>query len=346
MEDVLMIDALIDQVAGRFGLGADKVRQLLGMLTGLMFNQPGGFAGFLDRFKQQGMGDMVQSWMGGGPKQPISPGQVETALGASAIGDMSSKLGMDRGSVTGALSGLLPGVIGSLTEGGKMPTSIPASLAGLIGGGAAAVSGGARAAAAAGGQVVDTASRGIGRWLPWIAIIALALIAFLAFRSCKREVAPVATVPTPATVAAPAITPPAIDLPDAGAALDALVGRTFSADELVKALNLMTIHFETDSARISADSNEILAKAASVIKAAPAGTRIEVGGHTDNTGDAAANMTLSRDRAAAVVTTLVSNGVDAAMLTSQGYGQDKPVADNNTEEGRAKNRRMEFTVLR
>ena len=51
-------------------------------------------------------------------------------------------------------------------------------------------------------------------------------------------------------------------------------------------------------------------------------------------------------RAAAVVTQLVADGVDAQMLTSQGYGQDKPVADNNTEQGRAKNRRMEFTVLR
>jgi outer membrane protein OmpA-like peptidoglycan-associated protein len=171
--------------------------------------------------------------------------------------------------------------------------------------------------------------------LPWIAIIALALIAFFAFRSCKREgaVAPMAAVA------------PSMEMPDAGAALDALMGRTFSADELVKALNLMTIHFDTGSARISADSTALLAKAASVIKKAPAGTRIEVGGHTDNTGDAAANMTLSRERAAAVVAELTRDGVDPANLTSQGYGQDRPVADNTTEAGRAKNRRMEFTVL-
>lgn len=296
-----------------------------------MFNQPGGFAGFLDRFRQQGLGDMVQSWVGGGPNQPIAPGQVENVLGASTIGDMAGKLGTDRGTISGALSSLLPNVVSSLTEGGKIPTSIPASLSGLLGGGAAAAS-----------NVVRTASGGIGRWLPWIAIAALAIIAFLAFRSCKREAVPVATVPTPAT----AIAPPSIDLPDADAALDALLGRTFTADELVGALNLMTIHFDTDSANVSADSRAILTKAASVIKSAPAGTRIEVGGHTDNTGDPAANLTLSRDRAAAVVTQLVADGVDAQMLTSQGYGQDKPVADNNTEAGRAKNRRMEFTVLR
>ena len=75
-----MLESLIEQVAARFGIGADKVRQLLPMLTALMFNQAGGFSGFLDRFRQQGMGDIVQSWVGGGPNQPISPMQVESAL--------------------------------------------------------------------------------------------------------------------------------------------------------------------------------------------------------------------------------------------------------------------------
>jgi outer membrane protein OmpA-like peptidoglycan-associated protein/uncharacterized protein YidB (DUF937 family) len=332
-----MFEGLIDQVAARFGIGPDKVRQLLPLLTGLMFNQSGGFAGFLDRFRQQGLGDIVQSWVGTGPNQPISPTQVESALGTAAISDMAGKVGADRGAVSGVLSGLLPDMVNGLTEGGRIPTSIPASLAGLLGGGAAALGGGARAAAAAGGDVVRTAGGGLGRWLPWIAIIALALIAFLAFRSCSREAAPGAPS---------ASVTPSVDLPDAGAALDALMGRTFNADDLVKALNLMTIHFDTGSARISADSTAMLAKAAGVIKKAPAGTRIEVGGHTDNTGEATANMTLSRDRAAAVVAELVRNGVDPANLTSQGYGQDRPVADNGTEAGRARNRRMEFTVLR
>lgn len=330
-----MFEGLIDQVAARFGIGPDKVRQLLPLLAGLMFNQSGGFAGFLDRFRQQGLGDVVQSWVDTGPNQPISPGQVESALGPSTVNEMASKVGADRNAVSGALSGLLPDMVNGLTEGGRIPTSIPASLAGLLGGGAAALGTGARTAAAAGGEVVRAAGGGMGRWLPWIAIIALALIAFFAFRGCKREAMP----------GTPTAEAPSMSLPDAGAALDALLGRTFSADDLVKALNLMTIHFDTDSARISADSTAMLAKAASVIKKAPAGTRIEVGGHTDNTGDAAANMTLSRERAAAVVAELTRDGVDPANLTSQGYGQDRPVADNATEAGRAKNRRMEFTVL-
>ena len=120
----------------------------------------------------------------------------------------------------------------------------------------------------------------------------------------------------------------------------------FSAADLIKALNLMNIYFETDSAKITADSMEVLQRAADAIKGAPAGTRIEIGGHTDNTGDAASNVTLSQQRADAVMAKLGELGVSSAMLTAKGYGQDKPIADNNTEEGRARNRRIEFNVLK
>lgn len=118
----------------------------------------------------------------------------------------------------------------------------------------------------------------------------------------------------------------------------------YSADDLVKALNLMNVYFDTGSAAITRDSFETLQSAANAIKGAPAGTRIEAGGHTDNTGDAAANMTLSQQRADAVVTKLKELGVADGILTAKGYGQEKPIADNSTEEGRARNRRMEFSV--
>jgi OmpA-OmpF porin, OOP family len=88
----------------------------------------------------------------------------------------------------------------------------------------------------------------------------------------------------------------------------------------------------------------VVQKDADAIKAMPAGTKIEIGGHTDNTGDPNFNTTLSDDRANAVKDELVNLGVDAAMLTAKGYGSEKPIADNNTEEGRLKNRRIEFVV--
>ncbi len=65
-------------------------------------------------------------------------------------------------------------------------------------------------------------------------------------------------------------------------------------------------------------------------------------GYTDNVGDPAANRNLSEQRAAAVVGALTGAGIDASRLKAVGFGQDKPVADNNSEEGRAKNRRVEL----
>jgi len=120
----------------------------------------------------------------------------------------------------------------------------------------------------------------------------------------------------------------------------------FSAGELVQALNLSSIRFDTGSATISRDSDSILATVAEAITAAPTGTRIEVGGHTDSTGDAAANLALSQQRADAVATRLTQLGAPPERLFAKGYGQAEPVADNTTEAGRAMNRRMAFTLLK
>ncbi len=104
------------------------------------------------------------------------------------------------------------------------------------------------------------------------------------------------------------------------------------------------INFAPDSAVITPESEAILVTAAQSILAVP-GVPIEIGGHTDSQGSAAANRTLSDARANAVLQNLVAKGVPAAQLTAVGFGPDRPIADNGTPEGRATNRRIEFTVL-
>ena len=74
--------------------------------------------------------------------------------------------------------------------------------------------------------------------------------------------------------------------------------------------------------------------------------KVEVGGHTDSTGTAAYNMTLSVKRAEAIKDHLVTRGVDPKRLTTKGFGITKPAASNDTKEGRAKNRRVEFTPVK
>ena len=71
---------------------------------------------------------------------------------------------------------------------------------------------------------------------------------------------------------------------------------------------------------------------------------IELSGHTDNVGSEADNLTLSQNRADAVVAYLIQNGIKANRLTAKGYGETMPVATNDTEEGKQLNRRVSFTV--
>jgi len=115
-----------------------------------------------------------------------------------------------------------------------------------------------------------------------------------------------------------------------------------SLEQLIGALNVSIINFRSGSAEIPADAKPILQKAAEVLKKQPTGSVVEIGGYTDNQGNPEANKKLSQSRADAVKSALVGYGVDAAMLKSVGYGDSNPVGDNNTADGRFKNRRIEY----
>lgn len=101
------------------------------------------------------------------------------------------------------------------------------------------------------------------------------------------------------------------------------------------------VSFDTGKATIRPDSAKTLDEAAAALQAV-GGLKVEVGGHTDNVGTPEANQRLSQERAQAVLAALVTRGVKADRMTAKGYGQTTPVADNRTEEGRAKNRRVEL----
>jgi outer membrane protein OmpA-like peptidoglycan-associated protein len=104
--------------------------------------------------------------------------------------------------------------------------------------------------------------------------------------------------------------------------------------------------FPTNGDALLGDSWPILDAVAEVVKANPS-IKIEVAGHTDSTGDAAKNKTLSERRAAAVRQVLVEKlGADAARITSRGWGAEQPIQDNATEDGRAVNRRVEIVLAR
>jgi OOP family OmpA-OmpF porin len=101
------------------------------------------------------------------------------------------------------------------------------------------------------------------------------------------------------------------------------------------------INFDTGKATIRPESRPIVDQIAALMKQ-NAGLRLSVEGHTDNVGTPASNKLLSEQRAKAVMDAVVAAGVPAARLAAVGWGQDRPVADNRSEEGRAKNRRVEI----
>ncbi len=105
------------------------------------------------------------------------------------------------------------------------------------------------------------------------------------------------------------------------------------------------INFDTGRDTIRAESYHVLVEIATVLKAHPELKRIRVEGHTDNVGGRSYNLDLSRRRARAVVRALVQRGIPAGRLVPEGYGFERPVAPNTTALGRAKNRRVEFTIL-
>ena len=109
-------------------------------------------------------------------------------------------------------------------------------------------------------------------------------------------------------------------------------------------INLSTVSFQAGSNSIAGGSADALDQVAQLLHGNPE-KRIRIEGHTDNTGPASVNLRLSQERAQAVSRYLESRNVSAAQLIAKGYGSSQPIADNATESGRARNRRIEISYV-
>lgn len=104
------------------------------------------------------------------------------------------------------------------------------------------------------------------------------------------------------------------------------------------------VQFDTGKATLRPDSDAVLDQVANAIVGNPAILRVEVGGHTDSVGGVPYNQALSQQRAEAVLAALVARGVPAEKLVARGYGIQRPIGSNDTDEGRAQNRRVAFEI--
>lgn len=117
------------------------------------------------------------------------------------------------------------------------------------------------------------------------------------------------------------------------------------SDAKDKVLRLEFVNFETGSSKLTQDSKYQLDDLVSIMKTKD-DFKVEIGGHTDNTGNEDSNLKLSEDRAVIVKEYLVGEGIAGDRIQAKGYGQLLPVASNDTEEGKAQNRRTEFKIIK
>lgn len=186
---------------------------------------------------------------------------------------------------------------------------------------------------------------------PWaVGLAAALLIAILLGQwSTRREAGVLPSVTTPDVSAA--ISSLQLALPG-GATLNVpegsigarLAGFLAGSEATPRTFAFENMNFDTGEVVLTPESIATLDSIATILRAYPsAAVRLE--GHTDSTGDRAANLQISMDRASSVMNALAARGVERARMSAVGYGPDRPVGSNATEEGRAENRRLELTVL-
>jgi outer membrane protein OmpA-like peptidoglycan-associated protein len=314
--------------AGLLGQGRGLADGLLGSNNAAVTNTLASFAGL-----KGGSASSIIALVA-----PLVMGAIAKALGpARTASGVQALLSEQRSSILGAL---------------------PPGLGALFGVGGTAQA--ARGATAAAGAAAASSGGGLMKILPWLIAAAVVLALIFGLRSCGKEEpvepAPAAPPPVAEAPAAPVTPAPAapetLSLPG-GATISVAPGSighgvaTYldSPEPAPKTFIFDNLNFDTASNSLTPESNATVDTLVVILRAYP-NVRARVVGYTDNQGDPAANKTLSDNRAAAVSKKMIDSGITADRLETAGMGEANPVADNATDEGRARNRRTELVIIR
>lgn len=323
--------------------GAERLLNLIREVIG-QGNILGNFGSLLGSGSLLELGRTILSGLFGSRVDTVSSAIATQAgiRGSSASSMLASVAPLVLGVVGRQLSqkgGLSAGALGELlgSERGAIASLLPPGLSSVLGGALP----GLGTAARAGADAAAAGSSMLRRLLPALVAVGAALILWSLVRSPERQ---------PPAVSSP---PPLSSLSLPGGAQISVRANSIN-DQLARFLANGTgsvpkryvfddLNFELGSTQPTAASLATIDTLAVILRAYPS-TAILLEGHTDSTGDAAANKQLSQARADAVKAGLVRSGIDASRIQTSGVGSDQPLASNETEEGRAQNRRTELVV--
>jgi OOP family OmpA-OmpF porin len=342
---------------GGYGAVVDNVRSLFsgGSATSNMLSAAPQLLSTIFGGRSSGVADLLGRSSGVSSSSATKLLSLAAPLVLGVLGKRASAQGLNASGLANAL----------LSEKSDIAGAAPAGLSQLLGGGPVAVD---RTREVVGtttalnepvhiehyaepAPVVPEPRGGGIRWLP-IALAALAALGLLMFLR-GRTTRSVQNIPAQAvTTAKDALSK--VELPG-GANISVPQGSINynlarfladgSATDLPKAFVFDHLNFQSASTQLTGDSVATVNDLGQVLKAYP-NAQVQLVGHTDSTGAPESNQALSLDRANAVKGLLVAQGVGADRISIGGFGQDRPVASNDTDEGRARNRRLELNVTR
>lgn len=363
-------DGLGEQIAQMSGAPAESATGVKGLaalaapaLFGLMKNQV-----VTNNLDAKGFGQMLAGQV---PHLEKSlPAQLAEFLGwgsvAGFLGGVASKFADTLGSVGAAVTGTV-GSVGSAVAGaaGSLGTAVAGTVgsagavAGAVGAGAVGLATGAAGAATGAAVSGGKSILNFFKWLLPLIVVAAVVLMLMKYCSEPKAVMKAPEMPVVTAPAVPAVTAPAVPavpfnadaaITDAKskylAALKALeTSGKCDAAALSNALGLYIVNFKSGSAALPAADVVELTKAVPVMKlCAKAGVKLNVVGHTDNVGNPAGNQKLSQARAESLKALFVKEGIAGDLIAASGKGDMDPIADNKTDEGRFKNRRITYTA--
>jgi OmpA-OmpF porin, OOP family len=363
---------MLDNLGSMLGGGASTDTMLSGgsgILSSLLGDKVGGIASIIGNFAGIKSGSANSLMSMAAPMIMGLIGKQVSSNGLNSSGLMSMLAGQ-KDHIAAAMPAGLGDKLGGLLGMGSMFSGASSMMSGMVNDASKTVSSVTNYAS----ERVDDASGGLPKWLLPLLIGAAVIAGLLYFmKGCNKTPEAVtstmdslstgmsAGMDSMASSASSAVSSATdavkklfkLKLPD-GSEIEVPEGSL--EDQIVKFIqddnqkidkkvwfNFDRLLFDTGKSTLKAESQEQIQKTVAILKAFPK-VKIKIGGYTDNVGNAASNMKLSAERATVVMDALVAGGIDKSRLESEGYGDKNPVASNDTDEGKAQNRRIAISV--